>query len=409
MHRAGKQRGVNEMRKLLFAGAIGVAILSICSASFAQDFAVVNNNVPSPGPNTATMFGTGAGLPVITTLTATGQYGLGFGPYVFPAVAITKFPFCIFISNGGSSSISAFKGASPYTPAGSFSNAALFSGDGIGLAVTPNGQYLYGAYSGTVNIGAWKITNCKLTFVGAYPEFDDILSLAVTSDGKTLIVAETNNQIVDAFLINSNGTLTTGTSVVMASTVPCTTPNPACRPAGIDTTEVVGGASTVVIGNAVKAPYYLQLNLTAPGTFSPTFTNNPVCTTCTLTYTESPEFDPAAWSSGTGNIYFGASGTPSVGSTGIADCAVTLYSVSCPGTPPLQYACAACNAGNIAVATSTTSPNGIWQTVFQGATSYVDLPKVIFGVISPFRGRSNPSITGSPAYSIAAWPGRPLN
>jgi hypothetical protein len=215
-------------------------------------------------------------------------------------------------------------------------------------------------------------------------------------------------------LISGGGySLSLGSSIAMAGTAQCSGLNPACYPMGIDMTRVNGANTPVVLGNGVSAPNYIGMTLTAPGTLSPIFTNTPVCTSCALTFTESPEFGPEAWSTGGpgGSLYFGASGTPAAGHTGIAECSVSAYVITCPNPswPPLQYACAACNAGNIALANTSPSPSAIWQTVFQAGTSYVDLPKSILGVLSAYRGRINPSVTVTPAYSIAAYPGRPLN
>ena len=259
-------------------------------------------------------------------------------------------------------------------------------------------------------VNRFSTTSCVLALVGApYPEFDHVVSVAVSSDGMSLIVAEPLNQVVDGFKITGGGfTLTYTSSVAMVAAPQCA-PSLGCYPMGIDIAKVTA-STPVIIGNGVDfPPYYIAMTLTGPGVLSPTFTNNPVCTTCTLTYTESPEFDHAAWATGNGFAYFGASGSPGGGHTGVASCPVAAYVITCsPSGNALQYTCTACNAGNISVATSATSPNGIWQTVYQGGTNYLDLPKVVLGIPSPY-GHHVPPISGTPAYSVAAYPGRPLN
>jgi hypothetical protein len=397
------------MKKVIFLFAVAALALGTCSLSFGQVEAIVNNDIPAG--NTATIFLNGVSVPLSQVL-ITGAHGLGGGAMVAPRVVINKTASCIFVANAGDGTISAFKNGPPYALVGNFTATGLDgSYSGIGLALSPSGTALYAAYSRSKNLAVWKVnaTTCSLFFVAMYPEFDHVVSLAVSSDGLSLIVAEPLTQVVDGFAITGGGfTLTLISQIVMAATLQCA-PSLGCYPMGIDIAKVTA-TTPVIIGNGVAAPYYIAMTLTGPGVLSNTFTNNHVCTTCTLTYTESPEFDHAAWAGGSGYIYFGASGSPGGGHTGVAECSVAGSVITCtPSGNALTYTCAACNAGNISIGTAVTSPNGIWQTVFQGGTSYIDLPKVVGAVISPYRGRSNPSVSGTPAYSVAAYPGRPLN
>jgi|HubBroStandDraft_5_1064220.scaffolds.fasta_scaffold25681_4 hypothetical protein len=395
------------MKKIMFSFAIAVLVLGTCALSFAQVEAVVNNDITAG--NTITIFKNAAQLPVSQSL-ATSGHGLGGGAMVAPRVVINKTASCIFASNAGDNTISAFRNAPPYVLAGVFT-AAGFDGSysGIGLALSPNGKALYAAYSRSEMLAVWSVSaSCSLTLVSAAVEFDHVVSLAVSSDGKTLIVAEPINQVVDGFEIVSGGlVLVLKTQISMAAAAQCV-PSGGCYPMGIDIAKVTT-STPVIIGNGVSLPYYIGMTLGLPGVLAAAFTNNTVCTTCTLTYTESPEFDHAAWATGNGFAYFGASGSPGGGHTGIASCPVAAYVITCsPSGSALTYTCTACNAGNISVATSATSPNAIWQTVYQGGTNYLDLPKVVLGIPSPYRHHV-PPISGTPAYSVAAYPGRPLN
>jgi WD40 repeat protein len=399
------------MKKMIFSFAVATLAMGTCALSFAQYIAVVNNDLPAG--NTATIFKAAAGLPFQQTLTTPG-HGLGGGDMAAPRVVINKTASCIFVANSGDGSISAFKGPTlPYTLTGNFTAASLDgSYSGIGLALSPNGTALYAAYSRSKNLAVWKVspTSCSLFFVGMYPEFDHVVSLAVSSDGMSLVVSEPLNQVVDGFAITGGGFTLSLTSQIPMATAPQCAASLGCYPMGIDIARVTANTA-VVIGNGVDfPPYYVAMTLTAPGVLSTTFTNNPVCTTCTLTYTESPEFDHAAYASGNGYVYFSASGSPGGGHTGVASCPVAGYVISCtPSGNALQYTCTACNAGNISLVKGPTAPNGLWQTVFQGGTGYVDLPKVVAGIPLPLWHHTPYIATATPAYSVAAYPGRPLN
>jgi hypothetical protein len=396
------------MKRISLVFVVVLTLLVTCSASFAQAFATVNYDLPSPGPNVAIVYqnNSGPGISVARTLTMpAGQYGIGGGAIVAPRVVMSQTPNCIWVSNAGTGTISAFVGGPGYTYTGSYSAGLSGTTSGIGMALGSN--IIVAAYSTSQRLAVWKIgPSCALTLVSVYPEFDQIVNLAISSDGKTLVVAEPNHQRMDPYLITGT-TLTATPSVSL--TGPACTPSGGCFPAGIDITKLNTGTvtATVVVGNAVPLPYYVEMQITAPGTLSAAFTNNPVCTTCTLAYTESPEFSPDAWSAGGGQIYFGASGNPTGGGTGIATCPVLGYSVNCAAPALLPYTCTACRGGNIAVAVTSPSPNGIWQVVYQAGTNYLDLPKIVANVVSPYKQTTH--TTGSPGYSVAALPGRPLN
>jgi hypothetical protein len=184
------------MKNILFALVIAGLILGMCSTSFATNHYAVTNNDTIP-VNTAWVFkavAPGGHVRHVATLTATGQSGIGGGYFAVPRNAIASTGTCVFISNAGSSTISSF--APPYTlasvPVGSYGNGSLDGSiGGIGLALSPNGQTLYSAWSESENLATWSVAaDCALTLGNIYPEADTVAPLAVTDDGTTLVVPD---------------------------------------------------------------------------------------------------------------------------------------------------------------------------------------------------------------------------
>jgi hypothetical protein len=99
---------------------------------------------------------------------------------------------CIFALDAATSDIAAFSKATGYSLVGNYSNAELDSSyDGGTLALTPNGKFLYGSYSGSGNVGAWTVnSDCSLTFIAAYPaaDFGEVGVIKTTPSGTALIV-----------------------------------------------------------------------------------------------------------------------------------------------------------------------------------------------------------------------------
>jgi hypothetical protein len=157
---------------MIRSALVKVAIFAALSIStFAgTSYVIVNNNNRTANSVSAYKLDTANG-----TLTSYGEVGttgksLGSG-IVAVGQAITSDAHCLFAIDTQSNDIAAF--ASPsYKLVGKFSNSAVsFNSRSLGgtIAVSPNGKFLYGAYTGTSNIGAWQVNpNCSLTFIAAY-------------------------------------------------------------------------------------------------------------------------------------------------------------------------------------------------------------------------------------------------
>ena len=188
-----------------------IAVCSICSVA-ATSYVIVNNNRSSYNSVSVYKLNSDSGaLTFYGTVKTTGR-SLG-GGIVAVGQAITSDAHCLFALDTGSNDIAAF--ASPsYKLVGKFSNNTLnFStNQGGGIAVSPNGKFVYGAYSGSMNIGAWQVNpNCSLTFIGAYvPSVgaDSYAYLGVSPNGSLLVVSATDLSAAESFHIGSNGSLT---------------------------------------------------------------------------------------------------------------------------------------------------------------------------------------------------------
>ena len=78
-------------------------------------------------------------------------------------------------------------------------------------AVTPNGNYLYAAGPGNLNV--YTIASDGSLTQGTAAYLATVVSLAISPDGQWMFGLDTLNQVLDEWQINSDGTLTTLTPV----------------------------------------------------------------------------------------------------------------------------------------------------------------------------------------------------
>ncbi len=306
--------------------------------------------------NTATVFSlnTTTGVTTQVKKLSTGGAGLGGGFFAATAITITSNNSCVFIADTGSNDIAAFA-APTYKKVGNYSNAAVNwsnSGAGGSIALSPNGKWLYGAYSGSENIGAWAVgAGCALTFINSYTPStgaDLFATLHVTPDGKALIVPSIDFGIVTMFSIKStNGDLTEVNNVSFTSLSGCSTNG--CFPYGFD---ISGDSKVAVFGDPTTAGnglFAMGLNInTTTGLSNPTF--------FTLTAaggvgnSSFPWFTAAAYPKGTGVMYFGMAGYTNGENSGVVVAKVNE-------TPGLK------EVGSSLFATPDTSCNGCAGTL----------------------------------------------
>ena len=282
-----------------------VVLLGVPSFA-ARPYVVTNDDSPSANSATAYTLNTTTGAPTLTRVLHTGGKGLGGGFVGSTGIAVASNAHCVFVADTDSNDIAAF--ASPgYNLVGRFSNSAVsFSSYGTGgsLSLAPNGKSLYGAYSGSFNIGAWAVgSNCSLTFLAAYvPSVgaDLFAYLAVAPSGKYLVVSATDYEAAELFAIAKNGELTDQGFISFAANSTCAADG--CYPTGIDITK---DSKVVVFGNATTSEASaLSVNVGSGGFSNPQVWN--LTNASGATGTTVPFFSAAGYA-GSGALYFGMS------------------------------------------------------------------------------------------------------
>ena len=314
------------MIKVTSVLALATLALGLGTTSFAANktYGVTNDDNPNSNANTATVFTYESASPhvkVFKTLAAGGS-GLGGGYFAAPRNAIEQNASCVFVANVASSTIAAFSKASGFAAvAGSpFLGIGNSDYEGMGLAASADGKYLYAAFSGSDQIGSYSIGTganaCVLTpLSGPISAGDAVSPLAITSDGKTLLVSELDNEYLDSYAV-SNG--------VIASTTTSHVSTSSCGfPAGIDVTE--GGS--VVTGEATLSQTFCTATL-ASGSLGAVSGNSISGNDGGLGNIESPVFDKAAYTTGTGLVFLGASGFGGGGAGSFADAGFTVNAVT---------------------------------------------------------------------------------
>ena len=285
---------------------LAVAVL-FCATSFAQYLIVDDDN---PSGNTATVYKIASnGTLNQFKILQTGGTGFGGGFFANVGATVSQNASCVFIEDAGSNDIAAFSKATGFSKVGNFSNAVLNWNEVFGgsMSLTPDGHFLYAGYSGSENVGAWKVNpDCSLTFIAAYVPSngpDTYGAVEVLPNGKGLLVTAIDLSSVTLFLINSTtGELTEKNTIFWTGVGNCDTNG--CFPTGIDITK---DSKVAIFGNAtLGSPAALTANITPGG-----LTNPRVWATRTplpVSNNNVPWLSPGAYSTGSGYIYFGMSG-----------------------------------------------------------------------------------------------------
>jgi len=198
------RRLIQTLQVLLGAGAIFVA----CAANMqGQQYLYTNDNV-ADGTNstTALTVSSKGALKVIKTY-PTGGKSAGSSYFALsPITSVgTRLGNCLFVSNGGDSTIAAFQmnlfnGTLATVKGSPFSDGASGSQRfGVGLAVA--GSLLFAGNTNNDSISVLRISsNCSLTFLTKIAVPGSPAGMEVTPNKKYLIVAY--NSQVDSFIID---------------------------------------------------------------------------------------------------------------------------------------------------------------------------------------------------------------
>jgi len=287
-------------------GILAVIALS-ATVSLAQNggYLLINNdNVNGNSADIDTISSTGA-LALLATV-QTGGTGVGGGFFSFPRNAIGQNFKCFFVADAASSDIAAFQIPSLKKVPTNFTNRQLDGFYGIGLAVSPNGKFLYSAWSGSGNLAVMSIApDCSLTLVGTpINQPDTSMSIAITKDGRALVVSYVDLGGAQAYTLNATtGAMTTLGPQLSFNAAVSECANVGCYPSAEDVDD---SGQFWVWGNAtLSGPSILTAKLTPRG-----FTNAAVAVytgQTTLQNVQTPWFSPAA-RAGNGNLYLGAMG-----------------------------------------------------------------------------------------------------
>jgi len=350
------------------------------------------------------------------TDTATGGSGLGGGYFANNRLAIENNGKCLFASNASSETISAFVVGSGFhlTPAVGSPFATGGSGAfyGVGLAVTPQNNALFATLDSQFEIALFKIgAGCTLTANGTVPENDYVGPMAVTQDGKVLVVSGPNNSYIDSWTIGAGPTLTPlGTAVQLNSGVSnCSV---GCYPTGLDTSKVISGNTQVVAGNAtLSGPYYITVSLNETTGLSQSSANTFLVGNTTLANVESPWFGSAAHDDlGTGWIYLCAAGFGTGYPAGFAVNQVTSGAISSTATSSLVNS-SAFYASNCQSSSHQSHQRN--EFVFQsGVNSSLQNTMYLYkvttaGAVTQVQSLPNAAAQGNTfVLTLAVWPGR---
>jgi len=404
------------MKKALLT--LAIATLALSTASFAANKFYAITNEDNPNGNTATVFVSTAGGPITVSQTlTTGGTGIGGGYFANNRLTAQSNGKCLFVSDAGTEDIAAFTGTytggtltfnttPTRTPSGGFSSSF-----GIGLAETPQNDMLFASLDNNEQIAIFTIgSGCKLTAVGTVPENDFVGPLAVTQDGKVLLVSGPNNGYINSWTINHTAhTLTQlGSPLVLGGISSCSSVG--CFPTGLDTAKVNGGMTTVVAGNAtLSGPYYITATLNESTGLSNGNTFN--ITGTTLANIESPWYGSAAHDDlGTGWIYMAAAGFGTGEPAGVSVNKVTATAISSAATGSFVdtaafYASNAQSTGH----QSNQKTEYLWQSgVSSSLDNTMNLYKVsTAGAITSVQTLPDPNGAGQTfVLTLIAFPGR---
>jgi len=297
------------MRNLL---AVTAAVAFACATSFAATTYVVTNN-DNPSGNSATIYSLNTSTGVLTQakVLQTGGTGLGGGFFAAYGTSVSENATCIFVIDNGSNDVAAFQRTSGtnFTKTGNYSNSSLnLSGyAGGSLALSPNGKFLYVSYSGSENIGVWTVgSNCALTLAQTFvPSLgaDVFGAIAVNPGGQALLIPAADYEAVNIALINkTTGELTDFGNVQYDTISQCESEG--CFPTGVDFTK---DSAVALFGNAtISGPSVLSANLSTKGISNPQFWD--LTNSAGVGNVNVPFLSAAAYSTGSGPLYLGASG-----------------------------------------------------------------------------------------------------
>jgi hypothetical protein len=298
------------MRKSLVVPAL-IAI-ALCANSFAAvplPVVLTYDDNFNSGANSATAFhlNTTTGAMTIIAQLKTGGTGLGGAYFAATGTAIQGNGNCVFVTNTGSDTITSFA-APTYGKTGDAGIPGMFSAFGAGgsIALSPNGQLLVSANSGTLNISLWSVgAKCVLTHVADYvPSIgaDFFSPIAFNPAGTAVVVPAPDLEGAEIFQVLAGPALKDVNNVTWANLSSCLANG--CFPTGMDFTN---DGKVVVFGNGINASSsILTANIGNTGLSNPQ--NFPLTVPISVMTNPNVPWFSKAGAAGKGELYVGMSG-----------------------------------------------------------------------------------------------------
>jgi hypothetical protein len=260
------------MKKRSVVLALILVMVGLCCASFAAtQYVIANDNNLYHSSLLVYTLDTSSGTLTRIAELPTGGEGWGSGldeDYGNSQQAISQGAACIFALDGRSNDIASFSKATGYSTVGNYSNPAVTFG--VGIALTPDGSFLYASYTGANNVGAWAVnSDCSLTFIAAYVTSGGNIPgpSRVTPNGSYLVISLKLG--AELFAIDkSDGSMTDLGFLAFSSAGACLVGGDgACVSDGLDFTrdsKLVIFAGSFVSGNNVW-PIAMSANISPAG------------------------------------------------------------------------------------------------------------------------------------------------
>jgi 6-phosphogluconolactonase (cycloisomerase 2 family) len=245
-------------------GACVLVCMSAADASAERRFVYTNNDVNGPNTVTALRVETdGTLVPLPESPYDTGGTGAGGGLLAASRIAVQPGGDTLFVANGGSNDISAFRidaasGGLTAVPGSPFPSGGRAS-FGTSLGATPDGRYLIAVNAGSANIVVFRIgANGALTPTPASPYWLRSIpdGIKVSPNGRFLAISLTESNLIDVFRIGPGGEL----ARVEGG------PFPASMPAGL---EINCTSDRLFAGEAVSGTGVEVFAMSARGSLAP--------------------------------------------------------------------------------------------------------------------------------------------
>lgn len=195
------------LRPLRLLSLVGM-LAGWSGSGFAQQYLFTNDNVANSGNSTTALAVTAKGAVKVIKTYPTGGKSAGSGYFAVSTVtsAKTRLGTCLFVSNGGDSTIAAFQmnlfhGTLTAVQGSPFKDGAT-GAQSFGVGLAAGGHFLFAGNTHNNSVSVLRISsNCGLTLLKMTTVPGSPAGMKVTPDGNYLIVAYIGQ--VDSFKVDT--------------------------------------------------------------------------------------------------------------------------------------------------------------------------------------------------------------